>query len=196
MNRKLLFLLVLGLIAPSTAHSAQIYSLVDYPDLQNGYTVSGTITTAAGAPDDGLLAEEEILDWQWEVSNGMEMFVGQMHPIEPDSSSLTEVLGGIEIDSQGIYLPHVLGNTFKLEIGTNLNSRGANQWRLLWGNGTAFPLSQYVFNGVRGGDIGFQAWSSDLPATPNRWQIAARVPEPSGLALSFCVFVYATAMPR
>jgi len=182
-------------LLPDKCDAAHIYNLVDYPDLQNGHTVTGTITTTDDAPDDGLLDIAEVLDWEWEVSDGLEVTIGEMHPIEPDSISFTEVLG-IGIDSQGIYFPHELGNRFKLEIGTNLNSRGSNLRRLAWLNGNASPLSVYVFNGVTEGDIGFRAWGTDLPANPNRWLIAERVPEPSGLALSCCVAAFAAAMLR
>ena len=178
------------------SHAARIYNIVDYPSLQEGHTLSGTITTTDDAPDDGLLATEEILDWEWEVSNGLEVTPGQMHPTVPHSRSFTEVVGGIEIDSQGIYLPHELRNIFKLQINTNTNSRGYNDRRLLWGNGNAGTPSRYVFNGITEGDIGFQAWGSDLPANPDRWPIATRVPEPSGLTLSCCVIAYAAAMLR
>ena len=68
MPRFSLLLLSLALLAPISAHAARIYNIVDYPDLQNGHSLSGTITTTDDAPDDGMLQEEEVLDWHWEIS--------------------------------------------------------------------------------------------------------------------------------
>ena len=100
-------LLLAAVTTPASA--ARIYNIVDYPDLQNGHTVTGTITTSDGAPDDGLLDIAEILDWEWEVRDALEVpiAIGQMHPTFPHSISLMEVFG-IQIDSFGIYLPQDL----------------------------------------------------------------------------------------
>ena len=176
-------LLVVLPLCAGTVDAARIYRLVDYPDLQNGHTLSGTITTTDDAPDDGLLDLAEILDWEWEVSDGLEITTGQMHPVELDSQSFTETVG-IEIDSQGIYFPHELGNRLKLQILTNLDSRGSNDWRLGWFNGNASPPSVYVFGGIVEGDIGIQSWGSDLPNDQDRWLIATIVPEPSAVPLA------------
>lgn len=195
---KTLFLLALTLscwLGSVPTHAARIYNIVDYPDLQNGHTVSGTITVSDSAPEDGLLTTEEILDWEWEVSDGLEVTPGQMHPTEPDSSSFTEVLG-IEIDSQGVYFSHELGQIFKLQINTNTNSRGYNTHDLAWLSGFPDFSSLYAFSGIIGGDMLTVAWVTDLPASPDRWLIATSVPEPSGLALSCCVIAYAAAMLR
>ena len=187
-------LLVLPLCA-GTVDAARIYRLVDYLDLQNGHTVTGTITTTDEAPEDGLLETDEIVDWEWEVSDGAQVTVGLMHPTQPHSVSITESVG-IGIDSEGIYFPHELGNILRLQIATNLNSRGSNMRRLAWFDGSATPFSKYVFNGVTEGDILFRAWGSDLPTEPARWLIAERVPEPSGLALACCVITCAVAVLR
>ena len=190
MNRKLLLLLVLGLIAPSTAYATRIYSLVDYPDLQNGHSLRGTITTTDEAHDDGMLVTEEIVNWEWEVSDEFNTIVGigQLEPAIPNSSTLMEV-SGIQIDSHGIYLPQDLESFLSLEIEINNNSRGFNIRRLSWLNGNPNTPVRYIFNGITGGDIGFLAWGSDLPTNPDRWLIATSVPEPSSATLAAIVVI-------
>ena len=185
------------LLSPGSSKAARIYSLVNYPDLQNGHTLKGTITTTDDAPEDGLLDVAEILDWEWEVRDDvLEIIaIGQMDPTFPHSSSLTEVVG-IEIDLQGIFFSHELGQIFKLQINTNVDSRGYNTRRLAWLSGFPDFSSLYALSGITGGDILTGAWVTELPDNQRRWQIATSVPEPSGLILLCCVSVFATAMLR
>jgi hypothetical protein len=55
--------IVTALFGAPAADAALVYALVDYPDLQNGYRLSGSITVSDSAAIDGLLDEHEVQDW-------------------------------------------------------------------------------------------------------------------------------------
>jgi hypothetical protein len=51
----------------SPAQANIIYSLVNYPDDQNGWTLSGSITTDGKS---GALTSTDVLSWSWTVTSG------------------------------------------------------------------------------------------------------------------------------
>jgi hypothetical protein len=71
MNRTLLFA-ALGFVATVGLNSARggsiIYNVVNYPALQNGYTVSGTITTNGATGTQ--LPSTDITSWNITITNG------------------------------------------------------------------------------------------------------------------------------
>jgi len=65
-------LVTLGIGADRRAEAANVvYNLVSYPALQNGYTLTGTITTNGHI---GILAYSDILDASFAVSNGVNSY--------------------------------------------------------------------------------------------------------------------------
>lgn len=185
MSRAATLVVVVASLLSEPANAARVYRFVDYPGLQVGHVVSGALTTTDSASDDGVLNLAEILDWQWEVRDGSDVIAGQLQPADPDSRSAMQVQG-IEIDSRGVYLSDELGSILRLQVVTNLNSRGFNDRWLTWASGFADSPSRYTFGGVTEGDIAFLAWGAELPTHPGRWLIAASVPEPRGVALLCC----------
>ncbi|MCA9239635.1 MAG: hypothetical protein KDA37_05525, partial [Planctomycetales bacterium] len=81
-------LIVPLLLAAASAHAERIYRLVDYPDLQNGHTLSGTITTTDDAPDDGLLHAGEIVAWEWSSTGPSVGVIYADHKLDPAVSAL------------------------------------------------------------------------------------------------------------
>ncbi len=64
--------IVLALIAaPPTTASSITYDIQNYPSLQNGYTLSGTITTDGHL---GTLTQADITSWSYVVSGGPDGF--------------------------------------------------------------------------------------------------------------------------
>ena len=53
-----------------------IYEIVDYPEEQNGWTLSGTISVLDTAKDDSLLDGAEITEWDWTASKGGNVATG------------------------------------------------------------------------------------------------------------------------
>jgi hypothetical protein len=60
------------------------YQIVNYPTYQDGYTITGTITTDG---DLGVISVSDILSWQWTVSS--------VHASSTDESGLNDTYGGI-----------------------------------------------------------------------------------------------------
>lgn len=74
MRRIGLALVALGLVAGAAerARAGSItYHIIDYPSLQNGYTLSGTITTDGAI---GTLARSDITAWSYTATNGTDTY--------------------------------------------------------------------------------------------------------------------------
>ena len=70
-KKKVLFPLaaaaLLAVCLPQASRASMIYDIVDYPGLENGWTVSGTITTDGTI---GTLSASNITAWSWTLTNG------------------------------------------------------------------------------------------------------------------------------
>ena len=187
MPRFSLLLLTLALLTPNSVHAARIYNIVDYPDLQNGHSLNGTITTTDDAPKDGLLVAEEILDWEWEISGANNLSVVR------NSDSSTRV-SSIHISNEQIILP--------LESDAHLRffplNPGVQVWHLTWSaNTVASGLPSTYRTGFAFRDSFVPYWESNLPSGSNtNWAIATIVPEASSLISAFLALITVLTLYR
>lgn len=169
--------LALLLLIPSLAGAERIYQLVDYPELQNGYTLSGTITTTDEAPDDGMLAVEEIVDWEW-ASTGPAVDVA----VTMDLHS-SVFASNISITHTAIALP--LDSSASLRH-TGSSSPIALQDRILrWVTyrRTSGYISYYTV-AYPGFDEIVPFWRADIDCPEgDYWVVAKYVPEPAASLL-------------
>ena len=177
------------LLAASVAQADRVYQFVDYPDLQNGYTVAGTITTTDTAPDDSRLSEEEILDWQWSIT-GPNNFQRSFHP-----DGFINALN-VTVSPEHIGLPLHSTSSFSLSAPPNVVGSSRPNVFLHWltflcSESEDSCISRYTF-GFSGRDAVIPYWRSDIPHETSTWTIAMAVPEPSSLLtvvillLGFC----------
>jgi hypothetical protein len=144
------------------------YDLVNYPAYQNGYTLSGSITTDGAT---GTLAASDITAWSVTISLGSssETFSSG------DSGASLNIQDTVLATNSEIYLqPDTGPNTAGiLEVTGSSTAMGADD--LLW---DSFGEYRGITNG--GGTL---AWETGPPVNGN-WTIAtASVPEPSSLIL-------------
>jgi hypothetical protein len=173
------------LLSPGSSKAARIYSLVNYPDLQNGHTLSGTITTTDDAPDDGLLDLAEILDWEWSVT-GPNDFAAQFAPPAPHTS--TTIVRNIAISPKSIEMASIPDANLRLASTSGPTGRGMNAYRLNWftslEDASNEQLLRTVASGVEQGDFARRFWSDNFTSpVENSIVIARLVPEPSTLLL-------------
>jgi hypothetical protein len=189
----LVALLLWQLVADCNA--ARVYQIIDYPLLQEGHTLTGTITTTDDAPLDSLLQTDEILAWQWSIMGprvryglppGEDTFTATHLDLE-DSSTVST---GVRISNRAIELPLATAESpewAELLLGrSGPDARGADTRRLRWS--TAYidderGQSNWYAAIVMFGDAGFGFWISmaDSPGDPS-WLLAKAIPEPSTFA--------------
>ncbi|MGL4512518.1 MAG: hypothetical protein ACRCT8_05455 [Lacipirellulaceae bacterium] len=182
-------LLSVGCLAAGECSAALLYQLIDYPALQNGYSLSGTIEVSDDAATDGTLTAEEILDWRWRAEGPL-VYTGQFRPT-PILGTPTRAVN-VQIDGLGIYL--LSTGTPRLQLQEYLRGgRASDSVDAVW---IAVDGSfRYGLLGVREGDIGYSVWLQTIDPSSfpqGRLQIAAIVPEPTTVALVSAVVVLST----
>ncbi len=196
-TQQAVMLFTLLTLPPAVLAGSTTYKIQNYPDLQNGWTVSGTITT------DGFIGginQNDIKSWTWTMTSGATTYTAK----STDPGALTYLSGtGIQETPTEILLDLPISswpsagllqdegwNTAGLESG---GGQG-----LEWINGPAndstyyaaflFPPSEWVWV--------TPIWTSNEP--PAEWLLAqksAAVPEPASLylvgfgAVCGCVYV-------
>jgi hypothetical protein len=157
-------LILAGTALTPTEVSADLitYNVVNYPTLQNGFTVTGTITTDGSTGS--ALPGSDITAWNIVISNGL----GVVTIINPsDSANLS---GTFDASPSTISVGSKTNN-FILFAGTQTP---AIQWENL-GN---FTLYNAVFGEIPVG------WGSRLPSLDSPIATAATVPEPSSAVIA------------
>ena len=184
MPRFSLLLLTLALLTPTSTHAARIYSLIDYPDLQNGHSLRGTITTTDEAPDDGLLKVEEILDWEWEISgpNNLSATFNSLPPFESETA-----IQSVNISAAVIELPRVDNSMLSLSQRA-IAGRGLTIYNLVWFtrfDDSTNMILQESAGGLSGGDFFSLFWRTPFENLDNSSLVIAKVvPEPSSATLT------------
>lgn len=154
--------------------AARIYKLVDYPALQNGYTLNGTITVADTATDDSVLAVSEVLSWNWRVSGA-----GQLHA----SGNSPPQINSIVVTENAILFPlEAVANDAILRLRDPTLTGRTPQPTLLWYHGFDDEIGELVptFTAGSATDVFVEAWSSRLVNNGAPYLVVARyVPEPA-----------------
>jgi hypothetical protein len=162
----------------SPALADTVYSLVDYPTLEQGWTLSGTITTDGNT---GTLNPGDILAWSWKLSKSgssdvtIDNTTGFLTP-QGQTPGLFAVSGSnlILVDGQGFAAerdgyPSSTYTMFWDEI-RNLSFTSGDVWNASSTNGS--QTTWYYHNNATGSIPALQAGG---------YAIATAVPEPSTL---------------
>ncbi len=176
----LLMTLLAFLAFPAALPAKSItYAIVNYPEFQNGWTLSGSITTDGKT---GAILSSDITAWSWTISMGTMSFT--YANTSPGAS--VSPFGGVMASASEIYLPKPASTGGVNELGLGVTVPDASSL-LMW--------KQQITNG--GDDIGVysayvqnsapNAWSTNPNTTTGlggeNW-IVAVVPEPSSLFLA------------
>jgi hypothetical protein len=152
-------------LTPTEVGAASItYNVVNYPTLQNGFTVSGTITTDGSTGP--ALPGSDITAWNIVISNGL----GVVTIINPsDSANLSGTFDG----SPSAISVGSMTNNFILFAAPQIQA-------IQWANFGTFTSYNAVFG--EGSDM--NGWNSRLPSLDSPIATAATVPEPSSAVLA------------
>ena len=164
-----------------TVDAARIYSLVDYPDLQNGHTLTGTITVTDDAPDDGLLSLPEIVDWHWLVTgpNTPTHATFDQARYDPGAATPSTAVDGILITQSAIELP--VGVDAEVALWQTVREGRGARIILQWGNAIGSAEGQYLTHYFAGymTDVPHAYWSGSFDrSVVGTWTIARAIPEP------------------
>ena len=160
------------LLDPGFAHAARIYQLVNYPALQEGHTLAGTITTTDDAPDDSVLEAAEILHWQWTITGP--------NNLSADGSSPTQ-LEGITITTNSIEFPSLSTAVLSLRNQSQFEEPlPALAWFHRFNDDSGMFEPTYLATVVTDVSRPPSIWSSNLAGlATSSWIVATIVPEPS-----------------
>jgi hypothetical protein len=167
------------LLPAEAARAARIYRLVDYPALQNGHALTGTITTTDDAPIDSVLQANEILDWRWSITGASKLSATHALPSSPDLP--TTRAEGITITSASIEIP--FDSSAVLFLRQIDSGFGPLIRSVVWFTELNNMTGEYATQNAASyfaGDILIRYWLNPLAQSPNssRWIVATIVPEP------------------
>jgi len=153
------------LTLPSAVLADRTYNIQNYPDLQNGWTLSGTITTDGTI---GTIQSTNILSWTWTVTSGVNSLT--FSSTDPGAMVYT---GGITATGAGLFVT----NQNQQYIDLADYNPGGQVW--LTASTTNISLAAPLDNNpgsytTRTEEPGSSAW---LFASPS----PVAVPEPSSL---------------
>jgi len=86
------------LTLPSAVLADRTYNIQNYPDLQNGWTLSGTITTDGTI---GTIIPPNILSWTWTITNGASSFTVS----STDPGAVVKTTDGITATGVALLVP-------------------------------------------------------------------------------------------
>jgi len=135
-KKKVLFPLaaaaLLAVCLPQASRASMIYDIVDYPGLENGWTLSGTITTDGTI---GTLSASDITAWSWTLTNGATTdnwnsgVTGGLHAYTQVDGGLTATATELEMGTPG------QNQSFGLVLGFEGGPGTGGQ--LIWGRAGA-----------------------------------------------------------
>ena len=166
---------------PPTAKADIIYSILNLPADQNGYTLDGTITTDGTI---GPITMSNIKDWTWTATNGVSTYSGSSLQMDSHAGIFGPVIATSDyiaiplIDpNNGIYLSSVMpppGYNGYTSMGLQFSAHSTSVLTALhWGNGSSSTFTPW--------------WTDWISPVPNQvadgFAFANAVPEPSSVAL-------------
>jgi len=152
-------------LVPQMAAADIMYNLVSYPADQNGYALSGHITTNGKI---GPLSVSDILSWSYQATDGTHTVTGTSESTVPFS---TWLYGVIEATVDQLLLPDGTNNSLMLHYGSEISS-------ISWARGST---KTYFCKDYIARQAPWYTYNPGMGGT-NPWAIA-EVPEPSTLAL-------------
>jgi hypothetical protein len=185
MHRQVTAALLLFALA-NHANADIIYNIQPYPSDQNGYTLSGTITTDGVM---GALSASDILAWQYTATNGLITYSASSTDTGASISAT-----GLEAEGNQLLLPYGNGGTYSLTFsdpnGQALPGGTTNlvlEWLLHVGSEVSFYQYELQVNS------GPPAWSTGSTPTSSSFIIAQEAPsvttpEPASITLMLAGF--------
>jgi hypothetical protein len=172
LGRIAVLVLTFGICCEASAGSIA-YNLVDMPADQNGFTVSGTITTDGAI---GNLANSDITTWSVTISQGgtSETFTSG------DGGPIVNIQNNLVATASEIYVPpaanFAVANDFQLlSVPSIPNPISIDQIR--WVNSPQpIYMAQVNFSSP-------PAWNTTPSVAGTNWVIATSVPEPPSLTM-------------
>ncbi len=179
------------LTLPPAVLADRTYNFLNYPDLQNGWTISGTITTDGTT---GTIQSTNILSWTWTITNGVSTYT--FSSTEPGASATTSG-SGITATGAGLFVSFPYG-----QLGLSIPATPTTTPPY-----TSGPPSGMTWNAYPGILFGlippnptfslFQLMYGPEAAGSSAWLFASAspvaVPEPSSLYIvgfgAVCVYV-------
>jgi len=174
-----IMLFTLLTLPPAVMAGSTTYNIVNYPDLQNGWTLSGTITTDGTI---GPIGSSDITSWTWTVT---EAGISQTYrSTDPGASTY---LFGIEADG-GVYFPTESRPPVPYEeIQLSTNSGTLVDMLSTLQNPAEFGGLTYYFDTTATSATQGEYWSGQTSGSVSPYQllhgIPFAVPEPSTLYL-------------
>ncbi len=165
-------LTVVLFLSKSVVAGSITYNVIDYPDQQDGYHVSGTITTDGTI---GALTASNFLSWSLLVTNGSESHL--ISSADPGPGPQVTVVGDVEATASTLYLPtdvpvDQLNYILILRGGTN---------RIQWATVNFPPLPDaYFYSGTRPPENRV-FWEHVFDIDAPGFIVASAVPEPSSI---------------
>ena len=184
-------------LPPTVLAGSMTYDIVNYPADQNGWTLSGTITTDGKT---GVLAPSDILSWTWTITGGQLDEVGPIPPIIVNSTDVSAGTNPSNLEatpSQILLLPGgVLSMSAEVEIvgAESITS-------LTYNRGQQPPFYDAEIELLGTIHQPPPLWFTDNPTVggTDPWLVAS-VPEPSSLYLlgfgAVCVSLYVMGHKR
>jgi hypothetical protein len=170
------WLAVLLFALPSGAFANITYNLNSFAADQNGYSLSGSITTDGTI---GVLKKMDIVAWTWTVTNGSTTYSAS----STDAGAGTVMQGTITTNVSGTQILVPFARTTSVGNGLALTISGVS--RLEWINNPVSP-NKPSYEAILPGNQIF--WNTQNPQMGGftDWIIAGTlpVPEPSSLALA------------
>ncbi len=178
--------IVVGLVTVAgtpTVRAEIVYNLIDYPAYQNGWWLTGSITTDGHL---GLINGNDVLNWSWAATNGTTQVTASQSDYWSNSLGSLET---IDATASGLYTPASSDFDFQLLDWEATSSLGIGYASVFWGQNTepatAWVNYQMQYNGPGPGhtnNILKSGWNSET-TYPMGTEIATAVPEPTSLAL-------------
>ncbi len=191
-TQQAVLLFTLLTLPPAVLAGSTTYNILNHPDYQNGWTLSGTITTDGTI---GLLQSSDITSWTWTVTKPGS---SQTYRSGPGTISNAD---GLTATNTGLL---ILIRNIGTDIILNTNSGGINDGYGYTGGGGAEPT---YFTGAGGFDTDVQGdhfvfyWAEpppnpvSVPQEEFTFASTTAVPEPASLyllgfgAVCGCVYV-------
>jgi hypothetical protein len=165
-------IVLLGLSSSVATAGDITYQISDYPSLQQGNHIQGTITTDGTI---GTLGAADIVSWQFTLLSPTDVPRGTGTSAEPILASVTTVLGNV------VATPSLITLSGQAYLSLDDRTTGALYEISVIPGGLLDEADWYVPN------VGFGEWGSDTPGYYGVFDYAgtaAAVPEPTSITLA------------
>jgi hypothetical protein len=180
-------LMVVGLLlvcVTQTRGGNIVYNIVDHPELEGGYHISGTITTDGTL---GIINTSNILSWQFTMYNGQ-----YSYSLSSNDAGSAVLYAEVDATTSSLFIPYpydpnLISGGYPTPALVLLSNNRPNGLTPIYeiGYGVEGSPNGYVPVEVYGGQTDTRTlWSLAIPysSVTQSFLIASNVPEPSSIA--------------